>query len=127
VYSALVIQRIRDGQCRASPGVPATSRLHSRLVNTTPPDEKTVREVLLRALRASGLDPLDGWVSVRAVNSPWPLQRSYTVVIAYQPARAALAGMLRRNTSGAEKEAVGVWVLNESEARQLCGGASDGA
>jgi hypothetical protein len=89
--------------------------------------EETVREVLLRALKASGLDPQDGWVSVRAVNSPWPLQRSYTVVIAYQPARAALAGMLRRNTGGAEKESVGVWVLNESEARQLCGGACDAA
>ena len=44
----------------------------------------------------------------------------YTVIFAYQAAEAALSGVLR--ASSAEKEADGVWVLNESEARQLLGG-----
>jgi hypothetical protein len=76
----------------------------------------------LRLLRERGLEPREGWVSVRVINAPWPRERTYTVVIAYHPARVALSGALRRTTSSAEKEAVGVWVLDEAEARQLCEG-----
>ena len=94
---------------------------------TPPPDERTVRSALLRVLRERGLEPRDGWVSVRVVTAQWPRERTYTVVIAYHPARVALADMLRRNADSAKKNAVGVWVLDESEARELCKGASDGA
>ena len=84
------------------------------------PDEKSVRDALLRVLRERGLEPSDGWVSVRVVHAPWPRERTYTIVIAYQPARVALSDILRRNATSAEKYAVGVWVLDEPEARQLC-------
>ena len=94
-------------------------------LNVTPsPDENTVRDALLRALRERGLEPRDGWVSVRLVNAPWPRDRTYTVIITCHPARVALLEVLRRTTRNAETRAVGVWVLNESEARQLCAGAT---
>jgi hypothetical protein len=82
-----------------------------------------VREALLRALRERGLEPREGWVSVRVVNAPWPQERTYTAIIAYHPTRLALTRVLRRVTSSRKKEAVEVWVLNESETRQLCAGA----
>jgi hypothetical protein len=93
---------------------------------TAPPDEKIVQDALLRVLREHGFEPREGWVSVRLVNAPWPRERTYTVIIAYHPARLALLGVLRRTTRSAETQAVGVWVLNESEARHLCARASIG-
>ena len=90
---------------------------------TPPPTEKTVRDALLRALRVRGLEPQESWVSVRLAYAPWPRERAYTVVIAYQPARVPLARVLRRSTGSFEREPVGVWVLDEAEARQLCEGA----
>jgi hypothetical protein len=98
----------------------------SSLKATPPPDEKTVRNALLRVLRDRGLEPRDGWVSVRVVNAPWPRDRTYTVIIAYHPARVALLEVLQRATRNAETHAVGVWVLNESEARHLSNGLSRG-
>jgi len=95
----------------------------SSLKGTPPPDENTVRHALLRALRVRGLEPQSSWVSIRIAHPPFSGERTYTVVIAYQPARVALAGLLRRTTSSAEKYEVGVWVLDESEARELCKGA----
>ncbi len=86
-----------------------------------------VRDALLRALRERGLEPREDWVSVRVVNAPWPRKRTYTAIIAYHPTRLALSKVLRRVTSSGKKEAVEVCVLNESEARQLCAGASVGA
>ncbi len=94
---------------------------------TPPPNETILREALLRALKASGLEPREDWVSVRVVNAPWPRERTHTAIIAYHPTRLALSKVLRRVTSSGKKEAVEVWVLNESEARQLCEGASNGA
>jgi len=92
-------------------------------LKVTPPDENTVRRALLRALRVRGLEPQDSWVSIRVAHPPFSAGRTYTVVIAYQPARVALAGLLRRTTSTVEQYEVGVWVLDESEARELCDGA----
>ena len=94
------------------------------MIRTPPPDEKIVQHALLRVLREHGLEPREGWVSVRLVDAPWPREKTYTVIIASHPARLALLGVLRRTTRSAETRAVGVWVLNESEARQLCAGAS---
>jgi hypothetical protein len=89
---------------------------------TAPPlDEKTVRDALLRALRQVGLKPQDSWVTVRVAHAPPPRDRVYTVVIAYQPARVALSGVLRP-TNRTEKYGVGVWVLDEPQARGLCEG-----
>jgi hypothetical protein len=99
----------------------------SSMTATPPPDEKTVRDALLRELTVRGLKPQDSWVSVRVARPPWPPDRTYTVVIAYLPARVALSGVLRRSTSSAEKYAVGVWVLDEAEARELCEGQPNGA
>jgi len=93
------------------------------MATTPPPDEKTVRDALPRVLRDRGLEPRDGWVSVRLVNAPWPRDRTYTVIIAYHPARVALLEVLRRATRNAETQGVGVWVLNESKARHVSNGA----
>jgi hypothetical protein len=73
----------------------------------------------MRVLRAQGLEPQDSWLSVRLARVPWPRQGMYTV-IAYHAATLALARVLQRDTKSAETSAVGVWVLNEAEARQLC-------
>ncbi len=73
------------------------------------------------------MEPREDWVSVRVVNAPWPRERTYTAIIAYHPTRLAVSNLLRRVTSSGKKAAVEVWVLNESEARQLCEGASNGA
>lgn len=86
---------------------------------TLPPDEKTLRDALLRILRQRGLEPRDSWVSVRLVRGS-PRLRTYMVIIGYEPARGLLAQVLRRTTGSAERAPVGVWVLDESEARQLC-------
>ena len=96
------------------------------MTRTPSPDEKIVQDALLRILREHGLEPREGRVSVRLVNAPWPRDRTYTVIIASHPARLALLGVLRRTTRTGETRAVGVWVLNESEARQLCAGGSIG-
>jgi hypothetical protein len=87
-----------------------------------PPNEKMVQDALLRLLREDGLEPREHWLSVRLVNDPWPLAGMYTVIIGYPAAKVALSRVLRRITRSDENEAVGVWVLNESEARQLCAG-----
>ena len=68
------------------------------------------------ALRELGLEQ-DNSVSVQVAHGAWTSERTYTVVIAYQAARVALARLLRRSTSTSDKYAVGVWVLDESEAR----------
>jgi hypothetical protein len=94
----------------------------SSLKATPPPDEKTVREALLRVLRAHRLEPQDSWAAVRVADAAFSPERTYAVVIAYQPARAALSSALRRRTGVVEKYAVGVWMLDESEARELCDG-----
>lgn len=83
-----------------------------------PPDEKAVKEALLSLLRDRGVEPLDGWLAVRVVK--WPRERMYTVIIAYEPARVALAGLLYGDVASARKDGVGIWVLDESEARNLC-------
>jgi hypothetical protein len=85
-----------------------------------PPDEKIVRDALLRLLKERGLEPREDWVSVRVVKDPWPRAGIYAVIFAYQAAEAALSGVLC--ASSAEKEADGVWVLNESEAHHLLRG-----
>jgi hypothetical protein len=94
---------------------------------TPRPDADTVRKVLLSALSKRGLNPQAGWVSVRLVN--WPRDPLYTVLVAYEPARLALAGVLKGyHSSSTQNDALGFWVLDESEARSLCEGASpDGA
>ena len=74
----------------------------------------------MRTLRGCGLEPQDSWVSVLLAHAPPPRDRTYTVVIAYQPARVAVAELLHRTTSSAEKQAVRM--LDEAEARQLCEG-----
>jgi hypothetical protein len=90
-------------------------------------DEKTVREALLRELRERGLEPQQSWVSVRVAKAPRVPEPRYTVIIAYQPARDALAQALGCTTGNTEKRLAGVWVLDESEARELCEGASNDA
>jgi hypothetical protein len=95
-------------------------------MNPTPaqPDEKMVRAALLRVLRehGSGRRKSDS-VSVRRINDPlWA--GVYMVTIAYQAATSALPNVLGRMTDNAEGYAVGVWVLNASEAWELCADAS---
>jgi hypothetical protein len=101
-------------------------RMDASSLKAAPPlDAKNVRDALLRVLRARGLEPQASWVAVRVADAPFSPERTYAVVIAYQPARAALSSVLRRRTSVAEKYAVGVWMLDESEARELCDGDSN--
>jgi hypothetical protein len=90
---------------------------------TPSPDEKTVREALLRELRERGLEPQHSWVSVRVAHAPRVPESRYTVIIPNQPARDVLAQVLGGTTGNTDKRLVGVWVLDESEARQLCVGA----
>jgi hypothetical protein len=78
---------------------------------------------LLHALGEHGLEPQDTWFSVRVSRLAWAREQTYTIVIAYPPARVALTSFLRRTTSRADEHAVGVWVLCESEAHELCEGA----
>jgi hypothetical protein len=91
-------------------------------MNTPPaPEEVTVRNTLLGVLKERGLEPREGWVRVRLVSGSGPWAGMYVVVIAYPTARTELASTLRRITGGrAEKETVGVWVLTQLEARELC-------
>ena len=98
----------------------------TRTATTPTLDEKTVREALLRELRERGLEPQHSWVSVRVAHAPRAPEPRYTVIIAYQPARDALAQVLGCTTGNTEKRLVGVWVLDESEARGLCELASNG-
>lgn len=85
-----------------------------------PPDEKTLRDALLRTLRQRGLEPKDGWISVRLAHGTSPQKRTYMVIIGYEPARGLLTQILRRATGSSERSPTGVWVLDESEARELC-------
>ena len=86
------------------------------------PDENNVRDALLRVLTGRGLEPKEDWVTVHIVHEQ---ERTHTFVIAREPARAALYEILRRNATSMEDFLVGVWVLDESEARQLCEGLTD--
>ena len=93
--------------------------------STPSPDDKTLRDALLRALRDRGLEPQDDWVTVRMVR--WPRERLYTVIITHQPARVALSEVLPHYGSSARENAVvGIWVLDESQARALCEGTWQG-
>jgi hypothetical protein len=94
---------------------------------TPPPDERIVRDTLLHILRAQGLEPEDSWLSVRLAHAPWSRERTYTLVIAYHAAGDALLQVLRHTAGLSEQRLVGIWVLNESEARELCQDASNGA
>ena len=98
-------------------------------VKATPlrPDEDMVRGALVSLLTAHGLKPVEEWVHVRRLYDPWLLQGVYTVTVAHPAAKTALWAVLRRITRSSQKDAVGVWVLNESEARQLCADASIGS
>jgi hypothetical protein len=88
-----------------------------------------VRDALVSLLTAHGLKPVEeeGWVHVRRLYDPWLLQGVYTVTVAHRAAKTALWAVLRRITRSSRKDAVGVWVLSESEARQLCADASIGS
>jgi len=86
-----------------------------------PPDEATLRNALLGILKERGLEPEKSWVCVRLLKAPGSWAGMYVVAITYPTARTELAGTLRGITgSRAEKEGVGVWVLDKSEARELC-------
>jgi hypothetical protein len=89
-----------------------------------PPDEEMVRAALVRVLRehGSGRRKSDS-ISVRRIQDPlWA--GVYTVTIPYPAATSALPDVLGRMTTGADGYAVGVWVLNASEAGELCADAS---
>jgi hypothetical protein len=86
---------------------------------TKPIDEKRLREVLLRALRDAGLAPKDGWVTVRLVSGDTGTQYAI-VVVAHIDARAVLTQILRPRRGQAETSTVGVWVLDQTEAQELC-------
>ena len=56
--------------------------------STGSPDNKAVQDALLCVLRGRGLEPRDGWVTVRMVR--WQRERLYTVVVTHEAARIAL-------------------------------------
>ena len=85
--------------------------------NEPAPDETAVHNAMLRALKALGLEPQEDWIFVRFVPGQ---EATYTVVVTHEPARVALSRLLRWNATSVEDYAVGVWVLDESEARRLC-------
>jgi len=88
---------------------------------STPLNETTVRNALLRILLERGLRPQDDWITVRTVHGSGPWAGMVIVVLAYPVARTELTRTLRQITGGrAEKETVGVWVLTQLEARKLC-------
>jgi hypothetical protein len=89
-------------------------------MNSTPsPDDNAVRNALLCVLRGRGLEPRDGWVTVRMVR--WQRERLYTVIVTHGPARIALYEVLPHDRSSPGENAVGIWLLNETQARGLCG------
>ena len=92
-----------------------------------PLGEQMIRDALLRLLKAGGLAPQDDWVAVRRINDPSRWAGMYVVTIDRDAARVPLSRELRRVTGGAETEAMGVWVLTESEAHRLCARAPHGA
>lgn len=119
--SCLIVRRaLRAHICSAT--APSGVRIKYEGNNTATEREDSARGIATRTERERGLEPREDWVSVRAVNAPWPRERTYSAIIAYHPIRLALSKVLRRVTSSGKKEAVEVWVLNESEARQLCEG-----
>ena len=86
------------------------------------PDEKNVRDALLNLLREQGLTPQEGWIAVRLVNDgTWA--GMYMVVVAEHAARVVLSLVLPYATATVGNEVTGVWLLSETEARQLCAGA----
>lgn len=92
-----------------------------------PLGEQMIRDALLRLLKGGGLAPQDDWVAVRLINDPSRGAGMYVVTIDWDAARVPLSRELRRLTGGAETEAMGVWVLTESEAHRLCARAPHGA
>ena len=89
----------------------------------TRPDESMVKDALLRILREhrSGRRVGEG-VSVRLIDDPlW--SGVYAITIAYPAAKSALPEVLTRMDSNGEGFALGVWILNPSEAWELCAGA----
>ena len=88
------------------------------------PHENLVREALLRVLRQHGTGRRkDDCVSVRLIDDAlW--SGVYTVSIAYPAAKSALPEVLTRMDTSSEAFALGVWVLDASEAWELCVGAS---
>ena len=90
---------------------------------STPLNETTVRNALLRILLERGLRPEDDWITVRLVHGSGLWAGMLIVVLAYPIARTELTRTLRRITGGrAGDETVGVWVLTQLEARKLCAG-----
>jgi len=90
---------------------------------STPLNETTVRNALLRILLERAVKPKDSWITVRRVHGCGPWAGMFIVVLAYPIARTELSRTLREITGGrAEKETVGVWVLTQLEARKLCAG-----
>ena len=69
---------------------------------TEPPLEpKTVQAALVRVLKERGLEPRANWVAVRLVKRT--LERLYSVIITYEPARPELASVLRSITRAAPR------------------------
>jgi hypothetical protein len=86
------------------------------------PDEKNVRDGFLNLLREQGLTPQEGWIAMRLVNDgTWA--GMYMVLVAEHAARVVLSLVLPYATAAAGNEVTGVWLLGETEARQLCAGA----
>ena len=86
--------------------------------STPSPDDNALRDALLCVLRSRGLEPRDGWVTVRMVR--WQRERLYTVVITHEPAKIALYEVLPHDRSSPRETAAGIWLLNEIQARGLC-------
>ena len=87
------------------------------MTSTPSPDDNAVQDALLCVLRARGLEPRNGWVTVRMVR--WQRERLYTVITTHEPARIELYEVLPHDRDP-RGNVVGIWLLNETQARGLC-------
>jgi len=84
-------------------------------------NEEVVRNALLGLLRQGGLEPQGEWVHVRRVKDTQILGGMYLAIVSHPDARAVLSQVFRPRKVGVETDLTGVWILNETEVRTLCG------
>lgn len=87
--------------------------------------EDAIRVALTALLMESGIEPNQNWLSVRSITAPNRVTRHFVVMINSAPAKEALSRLMDELTGQNEtaRSVVGLWVMSEPEAINLCGGS----
>lgn len=93
--------------------------------HSSAPDGTMVRAALLRFLRELALDVPQDRITVRLTTYDRSPGRLRYTIIAYPPASAALSELMQGVTGCTDQELVGIWVLTDLEAAQLCARGSE--